>query len=98
MDSNLLRYFKGKLKLVLENKSIFIYTGPQAFIHKDNDNAYQDHGNAVVPLLPAGGLYHVKVADVGDGSVDQAVGQGQNEEGKESHHKKVCKKDVPLDI
>ena len=64
---------------------------------KDNDNAHQDHGNAVVPLLPAGGL-HVEVADVGDGSVDQAVGEDQNEEWKESHHEKVCKKDVTLDI
>ena len=51
----------------------------------------------MVPLLPAGGL-HVEVADVGDGSVDQTVGQGQNEEGNESHHEKVCKKDVALDI
>ena len=36
------------------------------------------------------------VADVGDGSVDQAVGEDQNEEWKESHHEKVCKKDVAL--
>ena len=64
---------------------------------KDNDDAHQNHGNTLVPLLPAGVLL-VEVADVGDGSVDQAVGDYQNHEGKKCHEEKVCKKDVVTDV
>jgi hypothetical protein len=64
---------------------------------KDNDDAHQDHGNTLVPLLSAGGLL-VEVADVGDGSVDQAVGDYQNHEGKKCHEEKVSQKDVVTDI
>ena len=42
---------------------------------EDNDNSYQDHGDVVVPLLSAGGLL-VQAGHVGDGRVDQAVGDG----------------------
>ena len=40
---------------------------------EDNDNPHQDHGDALVPLLSAGGL-PVHLTDVGDGFIDQAVG------------------------
>ena len=60
---------------------------------KDNDYPNQDHGNALVPLLPAGGLL-VEVADAGDGSVDGAVGDDEDQERQECHQKEVCQQDV----
>ena len=64
---------------------------------KDNYDPHQDHGNALVPFLPAGGLL-VQVADAGDGSVDQTVGYDQDDEGKESHEEEVCKENVVSDV
>ena len=64
---------------------------------EDNDNPHQDHGDALVPLLSAGGL-PVHLTDVGDGFIDQAVGDDQNHEGKECHKEEVSKEYIILDV
>ena len=64
---------------------------------KDNDNSHQDHGNALVPLLSAGGL-PVQLTDVGDSSIDQAVGDDENDERKECHEEEVSEEYIILDV
>ena len=51
----------------------------------------------MVPLLPAASLFS-QVADAGDGSVDQTVGDDKDDEGKESHEEEVCKENVVLNV
>ena len=65
--------------------------------HKDNDNAHEDHGDALVPLVSCVGPLVVG-AGGGDGSVQQGVGDGEDEEGEKCHDNEVCQENVALDI
>ena len=64
---------------------------------KNNHNPHQDHGDALVPLLSAGGL-PVQLTDVCDSFIDQAVGDDQNDERKECHEEEVSEEYIILDV
>ena len=77
---------------------VHIHHHPEDVAHNEDDHdPHQDHGDVVVPLLPVARLL-VQTANVGDGCVDQEVGDCEDKEGDKSHDDKVGDENVDADI